>query len=324
MSTDVLTTVENPVERDRWGRPFIIPPRGGKPVPYTRATTLAGAIEDLNGLVTWKISRAVLGIVGRPDLLLSAAAHKDDKKRLYEVCDAALEAGGTSAAATIGTALHKFTEQIDHGQPVSDVPAAYQADIAAYERATVELERLHVERMLVNDELQVAGTPDLIVRYDGENYIADKKTGSIDYPHKMAAQLAIYAHSQLYDPSTGTRSPLPAVNGQRGIIIHLPAGEGTCTLHWIDIAAGWEAVQLAVAVRDWRKRKGLLQPLEPTAAAMANLHDAGLIHDPILAQITAAATPDDLVAIWAANQGAWTDEHTAAAAARKTLLAQTA
>lgn len=324
--TDTLTTITPDIDRDRWGRPMILPPGGGKKVAYTRATTLAGAIEDLNGLITWKISRAVLGIVDRPDLLLSAAAHREDKKKLYKLCDDALEAGGTSSAATIGTALHSFTEQIDRGLPAGAIPDAYRADIAAYEKTTANLERLHVEQLLVVDDLKVAGTPDLIVRYQGENYIADKKTGSIDYPHKMAAQLALYAHGMFYDVRTGEREPLPAVNGQRGLIIHLPAGTGQCSMHWIDLAAGWEAVQLAVQVREWRKHKGLLAPLEQDqfTAATDVLRDAGLIGDPVIAEIEAASTRRQIEAIWARNETRWSDTYTAAATSRITQLAQTA
>ena len=36
-----------------------------------------------------------------------------------------------------------------------------------------------------------------------------------------------------------------------------PAGQARCELHWIDIAAGWHAAQLAAAVRGWRARRDL-------------------------------------------------------------------
>lgn len=34
------------VRRDRWGRYLVVPPDGGKPVGYTRATTVAKALDE--------------------------------------------------------------------------------------------------------------------------------------------------------------------------------------------------------------------------------------------------------------------------------------
>lgn len=321
MST--FTTVTRPIDRDRWGRPLITPPNGGKAVAYTRATTLAGAIEDLNGLIKWKVGRAILGIVERPDLLLAAAAHRDDKQRLNQIAEDAAEAGGASAGATIGTAVHAFIEKINHGLPTGTIPSDYKADVTAYEQAMANLTPIHVEQMVVLDDLKVAGTPDLIASYGGGNYICDVKTGSIDYPHKMAAQLAIYANAQLYDPSSGRRTPLPDVNRERAIIIHLPAGAGTCTLQWIDIAAGWEAVKLALQVRDWRARKGLLTPLGEFDTAIAVLTAAGITTepvDPVLDAIERATSLQRLTELWQQHKSVWTTAHTSAAANRKAQL----
>jgi hypothetical protein len=94
-----------------------------------------------------------------------------------------------------------------------------------------------------------------------------------------------------------------------------PPAPAPAKLKWVDIAAGWDAVQVATQVRDWRARKNLIRP---TWAAPSPSTE-----DPV-ARSTAAATPEDFVAVWAANENAWTDEYTAAAAARKTQLAQTA
>jgi hypothetical protein len=111
---------------------------------------------------------------------------------------------------------------------------------------------------VVNDALQVAGTFDRVVAVGDLRFIADLKTGGIDYAAaKIAMQLAVYANSERYDPETGARSPL-AVNQERGLVIHLPAGEGQCSFHWADLKAGWEGVQLAAQVWAWRARKGLL------------------------------------------------------------------
>src|SRR6266581_3022001 len=285
-----LTSVASEISRDRFGRPLVIPPGGGKPVAYTRATTFVDALEDKYNLQKWQQRMVILGLVDRPDLLLSAAAHREDKTRLNKVAEDAIEAA------------------------------------KAYAAATAELKVLHSETFTVLLDLKVGGTPDRVVEYEDERYIADIKTGSIEYGSgKIAMQLAVYAHSQLYDIPTGRRTPLPEVSTQRGIIIHLPAGTGTCALHWVNIDAGWAAVQLAAQVRTWRARKDLTTPLN-VAAAIENLTDAGLITegDKLLEWIAAAPTQNDLTALWKANEARWTDQHKAAASARYRQLAQTA
>jgi hypothetical protein len=316
-----LVSVQPEIERDRYGRPMILPPGGSKKVAYTRCTTYVDALEDKYNLQKWQQRMVILGLVDRPDLLLSAAAHRDDKQKLNRIADDAVEAAKAHAAATVGTAVHALCERIDAGQEVGPVPGEYQRDLDAYVRVTAPLTVLHSETFTVLDDLRIGGTPDRIVEFEGERYIADIKTGSIEWGSgKIAMQLAVYAHSRFYNMKTGERSPLPGVNGDRGIVIHLPAGTGQCTLHWTNIAAGWEAVQLATKVRDWRARKDLQAPI--TAATPAA--DVSLGTDPIVAAIENAATPEDLVAVWASNEANWRLEYTQIASRRKAQLAQTA
>jgi len=51
------------------------------------------------------------------------------------------------------------------------------------------------------------------------------------------------------------------VNQEQALVVHLPAGEGRCTLYLVDIAAGWEMAQVCGAVREWRARRDLAQVL---------------------------------------------------------------
>lgn len=249
------------IERDGYGRPLIVPPGGGKPKAYTRATTFAGTMEDTYNLGLWQQRMTAVGLSERADLLLAVSAHRDDKKRLDEIVEQAKEAAQAHAAATTGTALHALAEQLDRGQVVPTVPEAYLDDLAAYARTTQGMTHLHIERLLVLDDLKVAGTPDRVVEYKGGRYIADIKTGSITYGMgKIAVQLALYSRGHLYDPETGQREPL-GVDQRNALVIHLPAGTGTCSLHWVNIAAGWEAVQHAAWVRSWRSRRDLSVPV---------------------------------------------------------------
>lgn len=244
------------IPRDRFSRPMIIPPGGGKLIPYTRATTWAGAVEDTYNLGQWQQRMVAAGLAQRKDLHLRAAslglqpdAEPDKgkwKRAMDEVTEAAREAAQASASAITGTALHSFTEAVDLGHDIA-IPDEIRTHITSYREATKQVTALHVEQFLVIDELKVGGTADRIVRIDGHDglYIADIKTGSVEYGvQKMCMQLALYAHGQRYNPTTGERHPIPDINTDRGLIIHLDAKTGACELIWIDIAAGWNAVRL--------------------------------------------------------------------------------
>jgi hypothetical protein len=254
------------IQRDRYGRPLVIPPDGGPRVPYRRTTTFAGALEDTYALQLWKLRQAVVGMGLRPDLVLAAAATEpEDKDRLNEIAEKATEHALASAAATTGTSLHALTERLDRGQKLGVVPEPYGADVKAYEKATAGIEWIEIETFRVLDGWRVAGTADRIGLINGIPTVCDIKSGRIEFPHKMALQLAIYARSLAYDIATDTRGPAtPELDLEHAVIIHLPAGEGRCQLHRIDIAKGWDACLLAKKVWDWRAVKGLLQPIDET------------------------------------------------------------
>ena len=55
-------TVVSELPRDRWGRPLITPPDGTTPVPYTRVTTFAKAVEDTYHLGRWAERMVALGM----------------------------------------------------------------------------------------------------------------------------------------------------------------------------------------------------------------------------------------------------------------------
>ena len=251
---------------DRYGRYLIVPPDGGKPVPYTRATTWASTLDDRYALERWSCRTVALGLARRPDLLASVAAAKDDDRdTLDTLCERALEAGGSSTSATLGQALHRFAERIDNGEDVK-VPDPWREDLDVYTEAlsqagiTVDL----VERVCVCPQLIVAGTFDRVVTFDGRRFIADLKTGQrLDYSWgSIATQLSIYAHaSTLYDAESGKHTPMPEVDQERAIVIHLPAGKARCDLYFVDIAEGWRGANLAKWVRAWRKVGGLHSPL---------------------------------------------------------------
>ena len=317
----MTTQFENvDIPRDRFGRPMIVPPDAknkNKRTPYRRCTTFVGCLDDMNGLMKWQARQVAYGMGQRNDLMLAAAAaDPGDKKTLHDIAEKAKEAAKSSAAADIGTALHSFTERIDRGQPLGVVPQEYQADLDAYRAATQNIEYLGIETFRVHDEWQIAGTADRIGLWRDRPTIMDIKTGSIDYPAKMAMQLAMYARMTPYDIPTDTRTTDPEpIDLNRGIIIHLPAGQGICNLYEIDLAKGWGACLIARKVWNWRGTKELTKQVDPNAPAPQPATWDLLI--------TNADSLDRLREIWkrAAELGELTDELKRLAEARSRRLA---
>lgn len=255
--------------RDRWGRYLITTP-SGKSVGHTRATTWAKTLADTWALTEWSKRVVAVGMARRPDLVaLAANKTADDKDALREVIEAAEETGGANEKRRIGTALHEMLELIDGGA-TANVPAQFAPHIEAYRKAMesggVTVLPEFIERVIVVDSLTVAGTADRIVEVDGKRYIADLKTGSDPLKFgagDIAIQLALYARGDaLWNTATSAREPMPEVDQTKALVIHLPATDAApvCTLHWVDIDAGWSVAQLAGTVRDWRKRKDLASP----------------------------------------------------------------
>jgi hypothetical protein len=342
-----ITTPPPPIARDRWGRPLVVPPEGGKAVAYTRCTTFIDCIEDKYNLQKWMQRMVATGLASRPDLLLSVSAHLDDKGALDKICESAREAAQATAAATTGTALHALTELIDRGQELPPgLPANVQASLKAYEAATADLKATHIEQFCVLDMLKsgppgsrmpgIGGTPDRIVKYQGGVYIADLKTGSIQWGAlKIAMQLALYSRSQTYDIVTAERGRHNA-STTKGIVIHLPAVEdpadARCDLFWVDLSEGWNAVLVARAIREKRKLKlpDLMTPLgEPTLTEqlVASLPATDITPAPdpsfgaansLTARILACSSADEVRALWTAD---WTDDMVALAKAHVVTLA---
>lgn len=251
-------------KRDRWGR-YVVPDAKGNPKSFTRATTISSSIEDRYNLERWKQRMTAYGLAQRSDLLALAATHNpgDDKRTFDEIIDKAMEAAQSGAAAAIGTALHRATEMLDAGTPLDQIPEQFHAHCARYQQtlaaAGVELHPEGIERILIDDRYQIAGTADRVpvTLPDGRNLVADLKTGGeLRFSWlAIAIQLSIYAnHTATYDPATDRRGPRIDVDTNQALVIHLPAKADTCTLYLVDIAAGWDALLTAIDVREHRKK----------------------------------------------------------------------
>lgn len=266
------------ITRDRWGRYVLPDPNTGKDRAWTRVTTISGAVKDRFALEKWAQRNTVWGIARRHNLVAQAASLTlDDAAQLNDIVRRAQEAANSQAGADIGSAIHAFTELVDRGEEPA-VPPAYSADVAAYTQARdsagLEVVPGMIERIVCIPELGVAGTFDRVYTgpWPGEMpRIGDIKTaadktrdgrttnnvleyGSVDIP----IQLALYAHAT--HMWTGREwNPMPEVDQERAVVMHIPAGSGICRVCEVDIETGWDiGVELATGIREWQRRKNLI------------------------------------------------------------------
>jgi len=168
-----------------------------------------------------------------------------------------------------------------------------------------------------------------IVRLNsGDHIVGDAKSGrSLEHGWgEIAIQMAIYAHGARegrvarWDPDADSGDPedpgmwvwddigIPpkSIRQDIGVVMHMPVGEKTCTLEWIDLEAGWSALALCDQVRDWRRVKGLHQPF-----AIAEV-PTGPVAPPVVrlptweerfAAVTSRAAASDLYKQYRAAQG---------------------
>lgn len=261
---------------DQWGRYLLPDPDTGKTRPWTRATTLAKALEDTYNLEVWSNRMVAKGMALRPDLVAMAATLdvSADKDKLNRVAKDAKEAAGGSSGANMGTALHSMTEKMDAGETVD--PGPFAAELAAY-RATLQAERLepvqdYMERIICVPELGVAGRLDkLLDPGDGALYqVGDLKSQkSMDFGQiSIAVQLSLYAHAYaVWDPHAEEWEDPPAIDRERAVVIWLPVGRGICQLFDVDLIKGWEWARLSAEIRRIRKLKPItarpaLEPAE--------------------------------------------------------------
>lgn len=334
--------------RDTYGRYVLPDPATGAERSWTRATTIAHTLDDTHHLTQWKRRMVLQGLAAEPDLLagvpeLTAAlteagddwrAAKQIKQQLDLLCDAAAETAGAGDGALWGTLLHTITEYADADRldEIADqIPDELKDDLAAYLRTMADT-RIgtppeYIERILVNTRVDSAGTTDRILdmpqpcpRCGGTLKIGDLKTQKDIFDYlSICIQLAEYAYADaLVDPATGQLVPMPdQLCRCTGIVMHLPVGKATCTLHELDLIDGWEAAQAAHTVRQFRSRgKAMGRPYTRPAPATG---------DRVLTLINSANHPDALTALWRdlTSRGEWTDRHTEAARARKAELTPT-
>ncbi|QIS21283.1 hypothetical protein [Nocardia terpenica] len=259
------------VTRDRWGRPLLVPKGGTEREPYTRASTLAKALDDSSGLMSWKTAMVALGIVKERSLaariasLLSKdgdAAYTQNKSALRDITEKAMAAAGAGRAADSGTAFHELAEVIDDGRWPDFMPPELEEPMQAYAETmrAAGVTVLDKEPFLAVDVIRCAGSMDRLVEIDGKIRAADIKSGinNSRFPLAVMCQTAIYAHGERYNVEDDSRSVLhPDIDLEKSLLIEIPRepnkyGKFECALYELDIEYGWRAVQLALELREVR------------------------------------------------------------------------
>jgi hypothetical protein len=275
------TAVKDEARRDRWGRYLARRPGGDVLVPHTRVTTAAKSLDNGGGLAEWKASLAIAGVIGRRGLrsqweaLLASTggnawyAGVESKKRCKALVEECAAAGGADERKDTGTSLHTMTALLDLGRDLGHLTAETERDLEAYRKCLaeggIEIVPGLIERTVVLDDYLVAGTFDRGVTAPSFSspLVADLKCGAdLSYSwQSIAVQLAaysradaIYVQGSAPDGSEDQRLPMPDFDQEHGLIIWCNAGTGECSLHLVDLVAGWEGFELSMAARAWRKR----------------------------------------------------------------------
>lgn len=327
-------------ERDSYGRYRLPSPEGGKAC-YSRATTVVGALKDLNGLIGWKQRMTAVGLARRPalvDVVLEINdaiedAGKDWKRakpvkdEMAGVVEQLMHAAGADRGSLAGTEAHTLSEWADAGRlgEVDHLATdAQMADLYAYlecmNAARIERPARYIERIVINTVVGSAGTFDRLVRLpDGRLVVADLKSQqNLDFGFlEICCQLAQYAYAE-WMVDGDSLVPMPAeLDRSVGIVMHAPVGAATCELYEVDLETGWQAAMVARDVRQLRKiSKTLGQRYRPQVVPYSG-------DEQVLYLIRHAQTRESLVSLWSERTGAgktWTDAMTAAASRRAAEL----
>ena len=267
-----VTRLPLPEKFDRWRRRVLPHALTGKEVGHTRATTIAYTPEDRFAIEASAKRNLIVGLGLRPDLYtLAVASTTEDRATFGEIADKAEDAAGANEGRILGSALHGFTDRIDAGEDFQ-VAAKWVDHVDTYCQTLadhhIQIHPEWIEKVCVlpNITPPIAGKFDRLVTLPGDDKltVADLKTGKDVTKYgatSIAIQLALYANaSHIWNGVD--YDPMPEVNKDKALIVHLPARESPprCDLYIVDIAAGWEAAQLALNVRTWRKTKNLTTP----------------------------------------------------------------
>lgn len=211
------------VPRDGRGKPYVVPPEGGRPIGLQRVTTFVDVLESKDAIANWKARSAAWAMLqpGQEALAqkiggLNPTGAPDEKRLMNALVEELLDKAGVNDKRDRGTYLHSLTELIDADEALPETTS--QEDVQrmiAYREATDLFTVRHMERFVVMPRLGAGGTPDRVAEYNGPGpdggwfnsdedglLITDVKTGNVEYGIlKMMGQLGSYKEGKFYDAS---------------------------------------------------------------------------------------------------------------------------
>lgn len=299
-------------------------PVTGKLTSYTRATTVAKALEDTYMLEAWKRRHVLMGMSLRPDLgdqldTLIRKHHRgetdldDLRDPLNRMAEDAMQTAGTSAYAEFGTAVHAWTEVVDlRVCLLSDVPDIFRSHVHKHLYLLCQngltVDPVGVERRILNTKCGIAGTLDRIFwGPDGVRLLGDVKTSkSLDYSWlSFSIQLAIYQSADFMLSLDGTRwEPMPELDASRALVVHLPSTDWIAgTVQPINLEFGRAALEEALRVRNLRSRAPKEVPLHSETTHDKRWYEARY-------EIEISQTREDVAELWVQYQDIWNDDLT--------------
>jgi hypothetical protein len=261
-------------DRDRWGRPLVTDPEGKamKPLPYQRPSSLGKVLSDDSALTQWKLRQVAYGLGGNPHLQGLLATVRDpqqERDKLNDIVTRALDSAGSNQAADYGTTVHACVNTMLEGGDVERFTAGVReyADKALMLMHDSGFTPLLSEQAVVNDELQAAGTFDLLAHNSQyEVFVFDLKTSKEHAPKysalSWAVQFACYAYSEnLYDLDRWQRiewDTPPSLTV--AYALHVPSDNlDAASIVPVDIEQGYRAALLANTVKKARKHKFIVE-----------------------------------------------------------------
>lgn len=244
--------------------------------PYSRTSGIAKPLDTKENLVEWAACQAAVGILldpaARSDVATLINEYDGDpwgkgddgtarsgKARLKSAVDKARDTAGQNVASAAGTEFHKLGELVNQGKEPRVVQEHLKPLLDKYVKAVQSVEFLRQEMFVIQDELQLAGSVDYLLRLpDGDVVVADLKTGKWDYkfPMSVTTQIAGYATSVQYNQETGERTPLhPDLNPERGVLVHFPIllPDPQVTFYELDLRRGLRAARVAREIESVRR-----------------------------------------------------------------------
>lgn len=256
---------------------------------YGRASSAGANLKGSgDGLAGWKGAMAAIGTVMSDSVRSEIAAlinrydgdpyykgkdggWKSGKSLLLDAVDRACDIAGASSASSRGTEFHGLAEMVNRNQSPRIVQSHLVEPLERYQRAVEKVEFLAQEILIINDDLQRAGSIDYLMRLPAgvqtPHGVSDKpmvvaadlKTGdwAVQYPATVYAQLACYGLGCRYDQDTNTRSPLHEDFDDRwGVLVHFPLAQPNpqVKFYWIDLSVGLYAAQVSNQVDEVIRR----------------------------------------------------------------------